>query len=284
MSWTLLTGVAGGIGAAIAQKLTSGQDRVVGLDIMPPPRYGLLEFVHCDLIAADMVWLLGLLDKYGAPRAAIFAHGVYDRTPIHRYCDREVRRVMAINFESVFRITSGLVEPMAAAGGGNFVFLGSQAGAFGGADPIYAASKAACVALSKSLARELGGRGIRANVVSPGPVRTPMAAAAMTAERQAYYAAQIPIGRFTEANEVAEVACFLATQEGSSINGATIDIDGGLFRRRLDAGWSMSPMNRRYPTALACSGSVYFEWPRTRISLRYRWLIPVNPRMAAWCG
>jgi 3-oxoacyl-[acyl-carrier protein] reductase len=91
----------------------------------------------------------------------------------------------------------------------------------------YAASKAGLVGMARSIARELGGRGITANVVAPGFVETDMTAA-LPEERRSAYAALIPAGRFGTTDEVAHAVRFLASQAAGYVNGAVLPVDGGL--------------------------------------------------------
>ena len=94
----------------------------------------------------------------------------------------------------------------------------------------YAAAKAGLVAAVKSIAREYAKAGVTANVVSPGPVETPMASV-MGDERRRFYESTIPLGRYTRADEVASVIAWLLTDAPEAVTGMVLDVDGGLVRR-----------------------------------------------------
>ena len=111
---------------------------------------------------------------------------------------------------------------------GRIIFISSVIGMYGGTGQVnYAAAKAGLVGMARSITRELGGRGITANVVAPGFVETAMTAE-LPAERQAAYRASIPAGRFAQPDEVAGVVHFLASPAAAYISGAIIPVDGGL--------------------------------------------------------
>lgn len=112
--------------------------------------------------------------------------------------------------------------------GGRIVFVSSVVGLYGSpGQSNYAASKAGLIGLARSIARELGGRGITANVVAPGFIETEMTSA-LPQERQDAYRAAIPAGRFARPEEVADAVSFLASPEAAYINGAVLPVDGGL--------------------------------------------------------
>lgn len=111
---------------------------------------------------------------------------------------------------------------------GRIVMIGSVVGLYGGAGQVnYAASKAALVGMARSITRELGGRGITANVVAPGFVETAMTAV-LPEDTQRQYKSAIPAGRFATVDEVAGVVRFLASDAAAYVSGAVIPVDGGL--------------------------------------------------------
>lgn len=229
--WALVTGAAGGIGSAVCERLVDRDGlAVVGVDAAPRGSVR-WEALECDLVdeATREPLFDDLLAARGAPALWASCAGRYERASIVAHDAGSYRRTMEDNFGHVFWLARRLVPAMAGAGGGRLVLLSSQAGASGGADPVYAAAKAAVTALGKSIAREHAGAGVLCNVLSPGPTDTPMAEA--MGARRADYEAAMPIGRLASAAEVAEVACALLSLEGGSMTGATVDVDGGLLRR-----------------------------------------------------
>lgn len=229
--WHLVIGARGCIGKVISSQLTTLGYRVKGVDAVNHEEKSDDGIITARLPEDGFGWMDALIDQAGLPVGVVCAQGVYGRWSIQSYDQERFNEVLASNFSATFWLLHKLVPAMASHHGGRIVVIGSQAGATGGADPLYAASKAACVALIKSIAREYGEFGITANVISPGPVDTEMAKRAMTSERIEHYKHIIPIRRMMYASEIAEVCTFLLTSTQCAINGATIDVDGGLVRR-----------------------------------------------------
>ena len=134
------------------------------------------------------------------------------------------------NFKSTFFLTRALLPTLVAQKSGRPIMITSQAAARGALDPGYAAAKGALQSFMKSIAQEYGVMGIRCNAISPGAIESPMSDG-IGEERKAALTRMIPIGRFCTAVEAASVAAFLTQEETESINGGTIDIDGGFLRR-----------------------------------------------------
>ena len=145
-----------------------------------------------------------------------------------RMSDASFENVVDTNLAGAFRCARAASTGMIRRKGGRIIFVSSVVGLFGSAGQTnYSASKAGLVGLARSIARELGGRGITANVVAPGFIETDMTAA-LPEERQAAYKATIPAGRFAQPDEVAAAVAFLASDDSAYINGAVIPVDGGL--------------------------------------------------------
>ena len=122
------------------------------------------------------------------------------------------------------RATKGLLKLKR----GRLIFVGSVVGSVGAAGQVnYSASKSGLVGMARSFARELGSRGITANVIAPGFVETDMTSS-LDEKRRSDIAAQVPLGRFCSAEEIAEVVSFIASSKASYITGAIIPVDGGL--------------------------------------------------------
>src|SRR5690554_4652698 len=145
-----------------------------------------------------------------------------------RMSDEDFETVLDVNLTGAFRCVRRASKGMIRLRRGRIVLISSVIGLYGGAGQVnYAASKAGLVGIARSITRELGGRGITANVVAPGFIDTSMTAA-LPAERQEAYRAAIPAGRFAQPDEVAGVVQFLASPDAAYISGAIVPVDGGL--------------------------------------------------------
>jgi NAD(P)-dependent dehydrogenase (short-subunit alcohol dehydrogenase family) len=232
----LVTGGAGILGLAIARRLSAQGRRLVLLDSSPaaaeraralPDAVGLT----CDV--ADEEALRGAYRE--AVRAAgpvgvvVHAAGVAPVAPFLD-TDRETfERAMAVNLTAgftVFRLAARDLVEMGCAG--RLVAVASISGARAGFGRCaYGTAKAGVIHLVGQIAMELGPYGITANAVAPGPVDTPLAREAHTAEMRADYMRTIPMGRYGEPEEVAHAAAFLANEDSSYITGQTLFVDGG---------------------------------------------------------
>jgi 3-oxoacyl-[acyl-carrier protein] reductase len=145
-----------------------------------------------------------------------------------RMSDDEFDSVIDTNLAGAFRCARRAVKGMIRLRRGRIILVSSVVGLYGSPGQAnYAASKAGLVGLARSISRELGGRGITANVVAPGFIETDMTAA-LPADRQKAYLASIPAGRFGQAEEIAAAVRFLASDEAAYITGAVLPVDGGL--------------------------------------------------------
>jgi 3-oxoacyl-[acyl-carrier protein] reductase len=142
--------------------------------------------------------------------------------------DADFAAVIDTNLTGSFRMARRAVRPMVRARWGRLIFVSSVVGQLGSAGQVnYAAAKAGLLGMARSLARELGSRGITANVVAPGPVATDMFDA-VSDERRAQIAAAVPLGRVGTPEEVAAVVTFLAGDGAGYVTGALVPVDGGL--------------------------------------------------------
>jgi 3-oxoacyl-[acyl-carrier protein] reductase len=136
--------------------------------------------------------------------------------------------VLDTNLAGAYRVAKRAVRGMMKMRRGRLIFISSVVGLYGSAGQAnYAASKAGLVGLARSLARELGSRGITANVIAPGFVDSDMTAV-LSQDRKAAILSAVPLARFASADEVAAAVAFLAGQDAGYITGAVIPVDGGL--------------------------------------------------------
>ena len=154
--------------------------------------------------------------------------GITRDTLLMRMSDDDWDSVLATNLTGSFRLAKRAARPMIRARFGRLIFLSSVVGQLGSAGQVnYAASKAGLVGLARSLARELGSRGITANIIAPGFIETDMTAE-LGEDLVSQYAAQIPLGRMGVVTDVAAVVEFLAGDAAGYITGALVPVDGGL--------------------------------------------------------
>lgn len=222
-------GSAGGIGRRVRAQLESAHVDVVGLDRCGDVQIR-ADLAELDTDSAFSRWLTGLEQVEHPFDIVVWSAAVYHRTAPADYTPVDLETVARINLLSYLRLLTSIARrqtswpaPL------RLIALGSQAGAVGGLDHVYAASKAGIVAATKSLARELAGTGLVANVVSPGPTNTPMSQ--VMGARRAHYESTIPAGRFNEPDEVAAVVTWLALDAPVTLTGTVVDIDGGQVRR-----------------------------------------------------
>lgn len=166
--------------------------------------------------------------KLGPIEILVANAGITKDTLLMRMSDEEFESVIDTNLNGVFRVIKRASKSMIKAKFGRIVLIGSVVGLLGSAGQVnYSASKSALVGLARSVTRELGGRGITANVVAPGFIYTDMTAELPEAQ-QLEYKKSIPLGRFASAEEVAKVVTWLTSDDASYISGAVIPVDGGL--------------------------------------------------------
>jgi 3-oxoacyl-[acyl-carrier protein] reductase len=167
--------------------------------------------------------------KLGGPVEVLVANaGITRDGLLMRMSDEDFDSVIDTNLTGAFRCARRASKGMIRLRRGRIVFISSVVGLYGSAGQTnYSASKSALVGLARSISRELGGRGITANVVAPGFIETEMTAELAPDLKKAYLTG-IPAGRFAAADEVAAVVRFIASQDAAYITGAVIPVDGGL--------------------------------------------------------
>jgi 3-oxoacyl-[acyl-carrier protein] reductase len=169
-----------------------------------------------------------IIELYGKIDVLINNAGITADAQLKKMTEEQFDRVINVNIKGVFNFTQACVEPMIAAGSGVILSATSISGIHGNfGQTNYAASKWAVIGMTKTWSRELGPKGIRVNAVAPGFIKTPMTDA-VPEKIAAQMAQQVQLRRMGRPEEVAAVYAFLASDDASYINGAVIEVTGGL--------------------------------------------------------
>jgi 3-oxoacyl-[acyl-carrier protein] reductase len=223
----LVTGGNRGIGLATALRLReSGHTVVVGSRSGSAPEG--LQAVPLDVSSPGSITSAfdRIEDEVGAVSVLVANAGITRDTLLMRMSDDDIDEVLQTNLAGSIRLARRAMKGMLRARSGRIVFVSSVVWALGSAGQVnYAASKAGLVGAARSLAREVGSRGITVNVVAPGFVETDMTAE-LDDDRRAAILSGIPLGRYAQPAEIAETVDFLTS--ASYITGAVIPVDGGL--------------------------------------------------------
>ncbi|MER6531826.1 3-oxoacyl-ACP reductase FabG [Streptomyces sp. NPDC001508] len=225
----LITGGNRGIGLAVAQAFARQGDRVAVTHRGSGAPAGLLG-VKCDVTDPPQVdaAFAEAEAAHGPVEVLVSNAGVTDDALLLRMPEERFTRVLDTNLTGAYRVCRRAVSGMLRRRWGRIVLVSSVAALSGTTGQAnYAASKAGMVGLARSLARELGGRGITVNVVAPGLVMTDMART-VSAARRAEMLAGVPLGRHAEPDDVAGPVRWLASDEARYITGAVLPVDGGL--------------------------------------------------------
>ena len=225
----LVTGGNRGIGLAIARGLReAGHDVIVGSRSGEAPEG--LAAVAMDVTSTESVdAAVDRIEAEHGPVGVLVANaGITRDTLLVRLDDADLEAVIQANLVGAIRCARRVARGMIKAREGRIILLSSVVWALGSAGQVnYAAAKAGLIGAGRSLARELGSRGITTNVIAPGFIDTDMTAA-LSEEQRAAILSQIPAGRYGTVEEVAAVTEFLAGPGAAYINGAVIPVDGGL--------------------------------------------------------
>ncbi|MFI9201648.1 3-oxoacyl-ACP reductase FabG [Streptomyces sp. NPDC053048] len=225
----LVTGGNRGIGLAIARALSAAGDRVAVTYRSGEPPEGLFG-VRCDVTDADQVaQAFSAIEQEQGPVEVLVANaGITKDNLLLRMDEADFLAVLDANLVGAFRVAKQAARGMLRARQGRIVLIASAVALAGEAGQSnYAASKAGLVGFGRSLAKELGSRGITVNIVAPGLTETDMTAA-LPDERKQHILEQIPLRRAAAPEEIAHAVKFIASPEAAYITGAVIPVDGGV--------------------------------------------------------
>ncbi|GAA4389171.1 3-oxoacyl-ACP reductase FabG [Nocardia zapadnayensis] len=225
----LVTGGNRGIGRKIAEAFLAAGEKVAVTSRNGDAPDGALA-VSADVTDPDSLdaAFTRIEEELGPVEVVVANAGITRDTLLMRMSDEDFDAVINTNLGGAFRTVKRAITGMIRAKKGRIVLISSVSGLYGVAGQAnYSSSKAGLVGLARSITREVGARGITANVVAPGFVRTEMTDE-LPEKQQKEYLATIPAKRFAEAEEVAAVVRWIASDEASYISGAVIPVDGGL--------------------------------------------------------
>ena len=225
----LVTGGNRGIGLAIATAFREAGDQVAVTYNSSPPPEGFFG-VKCDITDQEQVDAAfdAIQEQQGPVEVLVANAGITRDTLLLRMSDDDWDAVLETNLTGSFRVARRAAKGMLRLRRGRIVFISSVVGMLGSPGQVnYAASKSGLIGMARSIARELGSRGITANVVAPGFVETDMTAV-LPEETQKQYLSQIPLGRFGRTEEIAQAVRWLSSEEAGYITGAVIPVDGGI--------------------------------------------------------
>ncbi|MET4568007.1 3-oxoacyl-ACP reductase FabG [Rhodanobacter soli] len=235
----LVTGASRGIGAAIADELAAMGATVIGTATSENGAAAIGERLASHgghgrvLNVTDGAAVEGLIDgiakEFGAVSILINNAGITRDQLLMRMKDEDWQAIIDTNLTSVYRTSKAVMRGMMKAKKGRIISIASVIGLTGNpGQSNYAAAKAGIIAFSKSLAREIGSRGITVNVVAPGFIDTDMTRALPEESKQALLG-QIALGRLGEATDIAKAVGFLASPAAAYITGETLHVNGGMY-------------------------------------------------------
>ncbi|CAN5176584.1 beta-ketoacyl-ACP reductase [soil metagenome] len=225
----LITGGNRGIGYAIAEEFVAQGHRVAVTARSGSGPEGSLTVIAdvTDAASIDAAFT-EVEEKLGPVEVVVANAGITRDLLLMRMTEEDFTDVIDTNLNGSFRVVKRASKGMMKARFGRVILVSSVVGLLGSAGQVnYSASKSGLIGLARSLTRELGSRGITANVVAPGFIETDMTAE-LAPEQQAAYLKQIPAGRYASPSEVAKVITWLASDDAGYISGAVIPVDGGL--------------------------------------------------------
>jgi NAD(P)-dependent dehydrogenase (short-subunit alcohol dehydrogenase family) len=224
-----VTGGNRGIGLAVARAFAANGDNVTithrGSGV-PDDLFG----VRCDVTSgADVDAAFTAAEaEHGPVQVLVSNAGITDDTLLLRMSEESFTRVVDANLTGAYRVAKRAAGGMLKQRRGRMIFISSVVALVGAPGQAnYAASKAGLIGLARSIARELGGRSITANVIAPGFIDTDMTAD-LTDARRSEILANVPLKRYGSPEEIAGAALFLASEAGGYVSGAVLPVDGGL--------------------------------------------------------
>lgn len=237
----LVTGASRGIGAAIADQLGAAGALVIGTATSDKGANQIsahladqgIEGAGKVLDVTSIESIAALLDsiktEFAAPAILVNNAGITKDNLLMRMSDEEWLQVIDTNLNSVYRLSKAVLRGMMKARWGRIVNISSIVGAMGNAGQAnYAASKAGVAGFARSLAAEVGSRGITVNTVAPGFIDTDMTQG-LPEEQRKQLLESIPLGRLGQPGEIAAVVAFLASEAGGYVSGETIHVNGGMY-------------------------------------------------------
>ena len=237
----LVTGASRGIGRAIALALGGAGATVVGTATTAEGAAQIsAALAAAGITGRGAVWnaadaastealVDGLESAGGLPTILVNNAGIARDALILRMKSEDWEQTLAVNLSAVFRLSKLCLRRMLKERHGRIINIGSVVGSIGNPGQVhYSAAKAGLVGFTKALAREVATRNITVNIVAPGFIETDMTRALSEPQRAAYLA-QIPVGRFGAAEDVASTVAFLASREAGYITGQTLHVNGGLY-------------------------------------------------------
>jgi 3-oxoacyl-[acyl-carrier protein] reductase len=225
----LVTGANRGIGLAIATTLSSDGFHVV-IGSRSGEAIAGFDCVQLDVSSSQSVEdaFASIEEKWGIPEVIICNAGKTKDALVLRMSDEDFEDVLDTNLTGAFRVAKRATKGLLKLKRGRLIFIGSVVALLGSPGQVnYAASKSGLIGMARSFARELGSRGITANVIAPGFVETDMTVE-LDQKRRSEIAASIPLARFSNVQEIADVVSFIASEKAAYITGAVLPVDGGL--------------------------------------------------------
>lgn len=234
----IVTGASRGIGRAIAEKLVADGFFVVGTATSASGADAISAYLGGNgqgyaLNVADAASIESFIDSvsasYGTPAVLVNNAGITRDNLLMRMKDEEWDDIISTNLTSVFRMSKAVLRAMMKARYGRIINISSVVGSTGNAGQTnYAAAKAGMVGFSKSMAKEVGSRGITVNTVAPGFIDTDMTKELSDDIKNGLLSA-IAVGRLGQPEEIAHAVSFLASEQAAYITGETLHVNGGMY-------------------------------------------------------